>query len=681
MNEKIDALVNELNEASDAYYNGNEIMSNFEFDEKMETLKKLEEETGIILPNSPTVNVGAPVKVSALKKVRHKYPALSLDKTKDIDKFVSAFKKAPKTDTVLMWKMDGSTINLLYENGKLTLASTRGDGEVGQDITHNAPYIKGVPQIIPYTLNPVYVRGEAVMSYTEFDNINKDIDDSEKYANPRNLANASVSMLDSMEMRKRTIQFFAFSLVNFADMDNMTFEERLNWMESQGIQVVEHQKCSIDTMKDTMNLWGEEKIKTFDYPVDGLVAALNDAPYADKLPGTGHNPHILAGYAFKWQDESADTVLKEIEWSAGRTGVLTPVAVFEPVSLEGTVVTRASLHNFSFMRKMKLRIGNRISIIKANKIIPQVVKNLDDSKPYEDDEILTLAGNTCPICGSPVIIQNDNGIETVHCPNNDCAAKKIRAFTHFGERDCMNLTGMSDAIITKFVEKGYLKEFADFYKLDRYKDEIVVMDGFGEKSWENIWKSIQNSRHIDFIPFIHALGIPNIGKGQAKLLYRHFDKSFEKFLLEVLKEEDYDYTAIDGFGDILNESLNNWVHYMLAPMIPSSKSRTFDDKQMEMVHLFEYVSVNENNDVQDASNALNGKTFVITGSVLHFPNRDAIKKFIEDNGGKTSGSVSSKTSYLVNNDITSTSGKNKKAKELGIPIISEEMLLEMVNTK
>ena len=679
--EEMRNLVNELNKASDAYYNGNEIMSNFEFDEKMGKLEEMEKELGV-LPDSPSINVGYAVKVDALKKVTHRYPALSLDKTKDIDELVGSFSKAMNSDTVLMWKMDGSTINLVYKDGKLVLASTRGNGEIGQDITHNAPFIKGICREIPYK-DDVYIRGEAVMTYTEFNRINNETEEGQKFTNPRNLANATVSMIDSREMRKREIQFYAFSLVAVEGMEKMTFEERLRWIEAQGIQTVPYKKCDISSLKAEMTKWGDDLINKIDYPVDGLVVALNDAPYADTLPGTDKHPNTMRGYAFKWQDEEAQTTLCDIEWQVGRTGVLTPVAVFDPVELEGTTVTKATLHNFSYMRKMALRKGNKIAVIKANKIIPQVVRNLSEKEEYADSEVEDLIGRTCPVCGATLTVRNENGVETVHCLNKNCAAKRIKALVHFGERDCMNLVGMSDSIISRFVEKGYLKEFSDFYKLDRYRDEIVQMEGFGEKSWEKIWKSIQDSRHIDFIPFIHSLGIPNIGKGQAKLLSRHFHGDFEEFLASVFNnpESDYDYTVIDGFGDILSRSLNDWTHYMLAPMMPNSQGKTFEDRQMEMTRLFEYVSVNlpeKKDDAGSGSKALEGKTFVITGSVEHFKNRDAIREFIEANGGKSSGSVSSKTSYLINNDVTSTSGKNKKAKELGIPIISEETLLHMV---
>ena len=675
-------LVAILNAAAEAYYNGEETMSNKEYDSLFDELVQMEHESGEVLPDSPTRNVGAPVAVDSLHKSVHEYPALSLDKTKNAGDIKTKYMQAKPVqenmpEAVIMWKLDGSTLQLTYDDGILQKAVTRGNGETGQDVSHNARFISGIPVKIPFKGHLV-VRGEALMSYREFERLNSDLPDEEKYKNPRNLANASIQMLDSREMRKRSVCFFAFGLVavhsqdGSPSMQDMPFSVRLGFLASQGFQVVRHEKIPVSRIEDAVERWTADAASgEMEFPVDGLVFAYEDAPYADRQPGTGHHPNILAGYAFKWADETAETVLRKIEWSPSRTGLLNPVAVFDPVELCGTTVSRASLHNFSQMRKLRIRPGNTLSVYKANMIIPQIDCNMTMGKEYSAEEVPELIGR-CPVCGSVPQIKDANGVETVYCVNSCCPARHVKKFVHFAERDCMDITGISEAAIERFVDMGFLHEFADFYRLDQHKDEIIAMEGFGEKSWTNLWNAIQKSRKASFIGFIHALGIPNIGKGQAKLLYRFFEGDFARFY-DVVKwccgGRKYDFTVIEGFGEVLNDSLNSWIQDEHA--------------SGEMYHLLEYVTIEapespleKGPDSPDAG-SFTGMTFVITGAVNHFKNRDAVKEYIESRGGKTSGSVSKKTTFLVNNDVESNSTKNQKAKEYGIKIISEEELLAM----
>lgn len=656
-----EAFDQKLKELKDAYYNGHPIISDIEYDKLLAKYKELfgEEES-----------VGAPVpsKVDEIKKVKHKFPAKSLDKTKGIDKFVATFDISHNQQdaVVLMWKLDGSTIQLTYYEGKLVNAATRGDGFVGQDITHNAPYIHGIPMTIKEK-GFVTVRGEATMSYDNFNKLNASLPDEDKYENPRNLANATITMKDPNEMKKRDIDFNAFEVVYHPNMDGMSFSDRMLWCLNSGFGVVEFETCSVEELKDLMNHW-TDRVETYGVPVDGLVVALENAPYADTLKGTEHHPHQLHGYAFKWADEEAQTVLREIIWQPSRTGLLNPVAVFDPVRLEGTTVERASLHNFSIMRNLHIRIGDSITVYKANKIIPQVASNLsDNTSPYDDNDVQTLIG-VCPKCGSKGVLHvSDNGIETVYCDNPQCGAKLLDKLVHFCSRGCMDINGLSEATLKKFVDLGWIKNFNDIYYLNGHSDEIRAMEGFGDKSYENLWKGIQKSRTTSFIPFVTALGIPGIGSGQAKLLDKHFHGDIVALMDG--SNDTYDFTQIDGFGEVLSNNLQNWIRENISAVT------TPNNDLFDLIEMLEF----EFEDTSNNSNVLEGKTFVVTGKVTEFPNRDAIHKFIEDNGGKTSGSVTSKTSYLVNNDIESTSGKNKKAKELGIPIISEAQLIEMVN--
>lgn len=671
-------LVEQLNKAAEAYYNNKkESMSDKEYDELYDRLIKMERETGVILPNSPTQRAGFTV-MDKLPKVKHEFPALSLDKTKDIAEFSKIFDVRDRK-AILMWKADGSTVQLTYNNGVLVTAATRGNGEVGQDITHNAPYIKGIPMKIPYK-GKLVVRGEAVMTYAEFNRINAELPDGvEPYKNPRNLANSTVSLLDSQEVSKRLVTFLAFNMVYKEDDMPTTFEGRLQQLNTNCFNLIPFAGCSIKELVSVMDHWGKALINVVPFPVDGLVIAANDAEYAEKQPGTGHNPHKLVGYALKWEDETVETVLREIEWSASRTGLLNPVAIFDPVELEGTTVSRASLHNVSYIKNLHLRVGDTITVYKANKIIPQVDKNLStgDALTYNESHPVV-----CPVCGAetaPIIRSNTDGnVEVATCPNPDCAAKQIKKFVHFCERDCMNIEGLSEATLEKFVQKGWLKDFGDLYTLcDEHGKEIAMMEGMGEKSLKNLSEAIKTSRQTSFVPFIHALGIPNVGKGQAKLLEKAYTGDIMNFFKDV--QSRHCFQGVEGIGEVIEESLWNWGNQYLGwihfPMAEDGTKTPGLNREIES--LLSYLTFE--NTYEAAGSALAGKTFVITGSLNHYENRDALVEVIEANGGKTSGSVSVKTSYLINNDVISTSSKNMKAQELGIPIISEEQFAQMLS--
>lgn len=678
--EQMRGLIESLNKASAAYYNGEEIMDNHEWDGLYDQLREMEDKTGIVYPDSPTQTVGAPVKVPELLQVQHEYPARSLGKTKDIDEFPKIFKQRAAGMAVVMWKLDGSTIVLTYDDGELTLAATRGNGEIGQDITHNAAYINGIPKKIPYAGHLV-VRGEAVMSYEEFDRINSEIEDEEEqYANPRNLANATVTMQDSAEMRERKIQFFAFKLVH---MDNPlpenqdTFMGRLDYLDSLGFDTVYrlYGDSNCDLI-DVMNGFSDA-VPQFEYPVDGLVVASDDVRYAESLPGTGHHPDPLVGYALKWKDEEVETVLREIEWSPSRTGLINPVAVFDPVHLEGTEVTRASLHNVSILKEKRLRVGDTITVYKANKIIPQVAANLTPGNELDYAESHPVH---CPCCGQetePRITGKDKLVEVAMCMNPGCPAKHVKKFVHFAERDCMNIKGLSEATLQKFIERGFIREFADLYHLDRYKDQIVEMEGFGQKSYDKLIAAVEASRKTSFVPFVHALGIPNIGKGQAKLFNKEYSGNVGEFFKDVYQR--HDFTHIEGIGDVLNDNLWRWGNeYLRYIPFEDSLDKALPPLNLEIYDLLKEVNVETPESKPAGESSLQGKIFVITGKLNHFVNRDALVAKIEELGGKASGSVSKNTSYLINNDVSSTSGKNKKAKELNVPIISEDEFLEMV---
>lgn len=689
---RIGELVKILNEASTAYEHGKEIMSNKEYDTLFDELATLEKTTGVILANSPTQKVGAEV-VDTLPKVTHEYPALSLDKTKDVSEFPKVF-GGRKKHAVVMWKMDGCTLVATYDNGRLTQLATRGNGIIGSVITHNAPYIKGLPLKVSCK-DHLVVRGEAAMSYAEFDRINEMLPVDERYKNPRNLCNASVQLTNSNILKKREIWFHAFKLVNAADIADVkenrlnNMSQQLQWLKEEGFNVVEYAVSDpdADPLTDYNALENEltrftARADRYLFPVDGLVVAAEDVSFAERQPGTGHNPNKLVGYALKWRDETAETTLRAIEWSASRTGLINPVAVFDPVELCGTTVSRASLHNVSYLKEKRLRVNDRITVYKANMIIPQVDENLTvgDKLTYAESHPVT-----CPCCGQKTQprISEDGNTEVAVCVNPECPAKMVKKFVHFCERDCMNITGISEATIEKLVDRGYIKEYADFWHLDRYRDEITAMEGFGEKSFEKMVTEAENSRKTDFVSFLHALGIPNVGKGQAKELYRHLkDFHFELFEKEAengytfvsywddfmaLVDKGYDFQSCEGIGEIINGSIMDY--------FSEENKEELDNLVAEVVFTDPVPQLNEG----DESLPLAGKIFVITGSLSHFQNREECQNLIEKLGGKAAGSVSAKTSYLINNDVDSASGKNKKAKELGVPIISEEEFMRMIN--
>lgn len=693
-------LVNKLNDASNAYYNGkDEIMSNHEWDAMFDELAQLEKETDVILPDSPTQKVGADeIGGNRLKKVKHEFPALSLDKTKDIYEFPKVFSKAASGDCVVMWKLDGSTLVLEYNDGRLIQSVTRGNGEIGSDMTHQAPYIEGIPMTIGFK-GKLVVRGEALMSYSEFERINSNLEEGEEeYSNPRNLANSTVTMKEP-GLKDRKVMFKAFKLVRMKPAANdrievpTTFFGTLTLLKRLGFGVVDHELARVyssnpdvdsdlpDQIINVMNSFSD-RVETLDYPVDGLVVASDDYKTADALPVTGHHPDRLTGFAFKWADECVETILRKIEWSPSRTGRINPVAVFDPVQLEGTVVTRASVHNISMVKKLRLRPGDKISVFKANKIIPQVDKNLTpgDELTYAESHACT-----CPVCGmetSPMITHSgDRDVEVEMCTNPDCAVKQVKKFVHFCERDCMDIIGLSEKTLEKFIEKGFIEQLSDLYMLDTFERDIAAMDGFGQKSYNNIWKSIQRSRKTTFVPFIHALGIPMVGKGQAKLFDKAYKGDVRKFFNDVYNRKGF--TDIDGIGEKIELSLWDWGNKYLR-WIPFKKELDGMERivtcNTEVYDLLRWINVEvpAEADVPVGEGILFGKTFVITGVVNHFKNRAELQAKIEELGGKATGSVTGKTSYLINNDVESTSGKNKKAKELGVPIISEDEFLEMI---
>lgn len=646
--ERMKELVELLNKAGRAYYQEDrEIISNYEYDKLYDELEALEEETGITLAGSPTVSVGYEA-VNALPKETHETPMLSLDKTKEIEvlkNFVGNQK------TVLSWKMDGLTIVLTYQDGKLKKAVTRGNGIVGEVITNNAKVFKNVPLQIAYQ-GELILRGEAIISYSDFEKINKQIEDVDaKYKNPRNLCSGSVRQLNNEITAKRNVYFYAFSLVraegvNFNNSRACQFE----WLKTQGFDIVEYRMVDSKNLEETIQYFSD-KISTNDFPSDGLVALYDDIAYGDSLGSTAKFPRNA--FAFKWKDEIRETTLKEIEWSPSRTGLINPVAIFEPVELEGTTVSRASVHNISILKELELGIGDRIEVYKANMIIPQIAENLTRSRN------LTIP-DSCPVCKKTTKIQKSNDVEVLICTNPECQAKKIKSFTLFVSRDAMNIDGLSEATLEKFILNGFIKEFGDIYELEHYKDAIIEMDGFGEKSYENLIENIKKSSHTTLPRLVYALGIANIGVANAKVLCKEFDYDLQK----LMQADEETISQIEGIGSVIAKSVTDYFKN--------------EKNQRKLEHLLTYLTFEEMK--IETGNPLSGKQFVITGSVNQFENRSAMKEFIENRGGKVTGSVSKKTDYLINNDTESSSSKNKKAKELGIPILSEEDFLKLAES-
>ncbi|MBT9693936.1 NAD-dependent DNA ligase LigA [Eubacterium ventriosum] len=643
--ERIKDLVELLNKANKAYYQeANEIMTNFEYDKLYDELVGLEKETGMVLSNSPTVNVGYQV-VSQLPKEQHNSPMLSLDKTKEVGALADF---AGDRKCLLSWKMDGLTVVLTYENGELVKAVTRGNGLVGEVITNNAKTFKNIPISIPYK-GRLTLRGEAIIKYSDFEQINREIEDADsKYKNPRNLCSGSVRQLNSQVTAERNVNFVAFALINADDVDfDNSIEQQYKWMESQGFQVVEYRVVTRNSMEDAVKYFAG-KIQTYDYPSDGLVLMFDDIEYGLSLGTTAKFPRN--GIAFKWEDEQAETTLKYIEWSPSRTGLINPVAVFEPVELEGTTVSRASVHNISIMEELELGSGDRIKVYKANMIIPQISENL--TKSGIDD-----LPKECPVCGHATEVKAENGIKTLYCPNSQCPAKHVKLFTLFVSRNGMNIDGLSEETLEKFIDAGYIKEFADIFHLDRYYEEIVATPGFGQKSYDNLMDSVEKARNVELSALIYSLGIPNIGSANAKLICKAFNNNIEKIRNASVEE----LIEIDGIGEIMAEKFCQYF--------------ADEDNIKKLDNLLKEVNIAEPEENTTPQN-MDGLTFVITGSVEHFANRNELKSYIEKHGGKVTGSVSAKTNYLINNDAMSASSKNKKAKQLGVEIVTEEVFLE-----
>ena len=637
-----------LNEANKAYYQEDrEIMSNYEYDKLYDELKKLEEETGIVLSNSPTIRVGYEL-LSNLPQERHEKAMLSLDKTKEVSDLKEWL--GEKTG-VLSWKLDGLTIVMTYEGGSLAKAVTRGNGEVGEVVTNNARVFTNIPVSIPYK-GSLVLRGEAVISYSDFYKINETMPEAAgKYKNPRNLCSGSVRQLNNKITAERKVGFYAFSVVRADDVDFKNSRiEQLIWLKNQGFSIVEFKKVDRENIEDTVK-WFEDKIQDNDLPSDGLVLTYDDIEYGESLGTTAKFPRD--SIAFKWRDEIRETTLLEIEWSASRTGLINPIAVFEPVDLEGTTVSRASVHNISIMEDLELGIGDRIKVYKANMIIPQISDNLTRSSNIEVPKY-------CPVCGGQTVIKSDNDIKTLHCINDECLAKQIKSFTHFVSRDALNIRGLSEATIEKLIAKGLVKELADIFHLEKHKDIITRMEGFGEKSFNNLVSSVNKARKTTAARLLYSFGIANIGLSNAKLISRKFGDDWEK----IQKATYEDLIQIGGIGDVM---ANNYVKFF-----SDEKNRAIVADVLKEVEI-------EASSKTASEQIFENYVFVITGAVEHFKNRDELKAVIEERGGKVASSVTSKTTYLINNDISSSSSKNKKAKELGIEIITEEQFLQMLN--
>jgi DNA ligase (NAD+) len=646
-NERMKELVSLLNKASRAYYQeAQEIMSNYEYDRLYDELKELEDELGITLSNSPTVNVGYEV-VSELPKERHESPMLSLDKTKEVEElknFVGDQK------VLISWKMDGLTVVLTYRDGKLYKAVTRGNGEVGEVITNNAKVFKNVPVQIAYQ-GELILRGEAVIGYKDFEKINQEIEDVDaRYKNPRNLCSGSVRQLNNQITAKRNVMFYAFTLVQADGVDFQNSRAcQMEWLKSQGFTTVEYYMVTRDTVEDEVAKFSS-KISENDFPSDGLVLTYDDIAYGRSLGRTAKFPRD--SFAFKWQDEIRETVLREIEWSPSRTGLINPVAIFDPVELEGTTVSRASVHNISIMEELELGIGDKIEVYKANMIIPQIAENLTRSGVKD-------IPCKCPVCQGETKIRQVGNAKALYCMNPECQAKHVKSFALFVSRDALNIEGLSEATLEKFISRGYIHTFADIFHLDQYKEKIQKMEGFGEKSYKKLTESIEKARTTTLPRVIYSLGIAGIGLANAKVICRELKYDVES-LLKVSEEE---LNEIQGVGEVLAKA---FVGYFA------------DAKHVENFRrLLNELTIPE--ETVTKQQIFEGVNFVITGSVKHFANRGEVKELIESLGGKVTGSVTSKTNYLINNDVTSTSSKNKKANELGIPIISEETFLELVN--
>ncbi len=643
--ERIKELTELLNRASKAYYaEDREIMGNFEYDKLYEELEALEKATGMVLSDSPTVKVGYEA-VEELPKERHERAMLSLGKTKSREELQDWLQDEP---ALLSWKLDGLTIVLTYFEGKLAKAVTRGNGEVGEVVTNNAKTFRNIPLSIPYQ-GELVLRGEAVITYSDFGKINAGIEDVEaRYKNPRNLCSGSVRQLNNAITANRNVKFYAFSLVKAEGVDfHDKREEQFRFLQEQGFETVEYRKVDKDTVIGAVEDF-ERRVEQYDIPSDGLVLVFDRISYGQSLGATAKFPRD--SIAFKWADEVRETVLKEIEWSPSRTGLINPVAIFEPVELEGTTVSRASVHNISILKGLKLGIGDRITVYKANMIIPQIAENLTESGSVEIPD-------TCPVCGGATEVRQVNEVQSLYCTNPACEAKKIKSFTLFVSRDAMNIDGLSEATLEKFIAKGYIREYADMFHLERYKDEITQMEGFGEKSYTNLVNSIEAARSTTLPRLVYGLGIENIGLANAKMICRHFRNNLPVMMAADVEE----LGLIDGVGEVIATGFCEY----------------FKDggNRERLQNLLAEVTV-EQEDFAEAGGSLSGMSFVVTGSLNHFASRKELKDAIERKGGKVTGSVTSKTVCLINNDSASASSKNKKAKELEVPILTEEQFME-----
>lgn len=643
--QRMKELVEKLDQAAKAYYQEDrEIMSNQEYDSLYDQLEQLEKETGTVLTNSPTVRVGYEA-VNELPKEEHPSPMLSLDKTKDrevLRGFIGNHK------CLLSWKLDGLTIVLTYENGELVKAVTRGNGIVGEVITNNARVFKNIPLRIPYK-GQLVLRGEAIITYSEFERINETIGDADaKYKNPRNLCSGSVRQLNNEITAKRNVRFYAFALVSAQDVDfSNSREQQFIWLKKQGFEVVEYKVVTSESLDEAMDYFSKTIVNN-DFPSDGLVVTYDDIAYGESLGSTAKFPRN--SFAFKWADEMRETRLVDMEWSPSRTGLINPVAIFEPVELEGTTVSRASVHNISIVKELQLGIGDTIKVYKANMIIPQIAENLTRSGNL-------VIPDKCPVCGQEARIRKENDVETLYCMNPDCVAKKIKSFSLFTSRDAMNIDGLSEATLEKFIAMGFIHNFGDIFEIGKYKDQIVEMEGFGQKSFDNLMVSLEKAKKTTLAKVIYSLGITGIGLANAKVICKYFDDDIEK----IRYAEEEEISSIEGIGPVIAGSM--------ADYFKSAENNQKLDHLLSHLHLV--------HEETSAEQVFAGKTFVITGSVEHFSNRSEAKEFIEARGGKVTGSVTKKTDYLINNDKTSASSKNKKAQELGIPILSEEDFLEL----
>ena len=637
-------LIKILNHASELYYKKNtSIMTDYEYDKLYDELVELEEETGMVLSNSPSINVEPEVSDS-LEHVEHPAPMLSLSKTKKVSELEDFL---GDKEGLLSWKLDGLTIVLTYQDGKLISGVTRGNGVIGEVVTENVKKFKNVPLSIPYK-GRLVLRGEAVIKYSDFKKMNEELGDgSSQYKNPRNLCSGSVRQLDSKVTARRNVNLVVFALIEADRYSSNYKSEEFDWLESLGFEVVEHFKVTRDTLENRV-LDFKKRVVNYDIPSDGLVLTYDDIEYGNSLGTTAKFPrHSIA---FKWQDETAETVLRSVDWSVSRTGLINPVAVFDPVELEGTVVSRASLHNVSILKGLKLGIGDTILVYKANMIIPQVAENVTGSDSL-------VIPDRCPVCHGIAEMKVSNDVTYLYCMNEYCVRKVMKKMSLFVSRNAMNIDGISDMILNKLIDENIIDKCSDLYHISDYKDKIISFDGFGEKSYNNLIESIEKSRNVRLANFIYALGIPDIGYSRAKLICNSFGNDLEK-----LKHLSYEELSnIDGIGDVI---ASEWIDTFSDNKFLEELSRLESE-----VH---FIKENDNNKL-----SLKDMVFVITGSVNHFNNRDEMIEYIEKYGGKVVKAISSNVTYLINNDITSTSSKNIKAKELGIEIISEDMLIDM----